>query len=566
MHGLRVVVQDSPAHGLLDGGDAVVDVQLGVDIRDVRRDGAFRDGQPAGDGLVGQPLAHEPEDLLLARGQRLEHLGHIRFLVGLELAEHPRRKRGIEFALPLSDLFDRLDHLIQLRGLEQVSRSSGLQGVEYELLLVVTRKHQDTDIWKRVLDLSGGLDPVLGRHDDVDDHHVWNGALDRLQRLRSVRGFPDYLDVPLGLKHRLYALSEEIVIVDQNDTHRFGDAHSEMIDGSRPEWPRGRKFGIQVFVGRAESSLVSVKRVVFCAIALLVVASSAPAGAYPFSRILEEGDRGRDVLALEVRLAGWYPHANQQALLVNRRFGRRTTVAVEAFQRHFGLAVDGVAGRATYSILNSLQDKNGSTEHFNWSEFEQNHNPSCSSQANAYAGTFGGGMVAPRKVKGHVRRLMWRLEALRAKGGSHLIGINSAFRSVKYNQCIGGAGLSQHMYGTAADNRMANVRNRRERNIAKRSQLSGIGCYASLSHNHFDTRIDNRDLPSSRFWWWPKRDSKGRDLDATGRPCWGEGARKAGRSPAGGARRAGPQSLVPSVREVRAFQAAGEPADLLGAD
>jgi zinc D-Ala-D-Ala carboxypeptidase len=356
------------------------------------------------------------------------------------------------------------------------------------------------------------------------------------------------------------------VIVDQHDTDRFGKAHSEMIDGSRPGWPRGRESGIQVFVGGAESSLVSVKRVAFCAIALLVVASSAPAAAYPFSRILEEGDRGRDVLALEVRVAGWYPLAKQQALLINRRFGRRTKVAVEAFQRHYGLAVDGIAGAATYSVLDSLQDKNGSTEHFNWSEFEQNYNRSCSSQANAYAGTFGGGMVAPRKVKGHVRRLMWRLEALRAKGGSHLIGINSGFRSVKYNQCIGGAGLSQHMYGTAVDNRMAHVRNRRERNIAKRSQLSGIGCYASLSHNHFDTRIDNRDLASSRFWWWPERDSKGRDLDATGRPCWGERARKAGRSPAGGSRQAGPQSLVPSVREVRAFQAAGEPADLLGAD
>jgi zinc D-Ala-D-Ala carboxypeptidase len=311
---------------------------------------------------------------------------------------------------------------------------------------------------------------------------------------------------------------------------------------------------------------VSVKRVAFCVVALLVVVSSAPAAAYPFSRILEEGDRGRDVLALEVRVAGWYPSNAQEALLINRRFGRRTKIAVAALQRHYGLAVDGIAGSATFSVLNSLQDKNGSTEHFNWSEFYQNYNSSCSSQANAYAGTFGGGMVAPRRVKGNVRRLMWRLEAVRAKGGSHLIGINSAFRSIKYNQCIGGASLSQHMYGTAADNRMANVRNRRERNIAKRSQLSGIGCYASLSHNHFDTRIENRDLASSRFWWWPKRDSKGRDLDAAGKPCWGERKRRSARTPVEGSRLTGAQAIVPSVREVRAFQAAGETDDLLGAD
>jgi zinc D-Ala-D-Ala carboxypeptidase len=307
-----------------------------------------------------------------------------------------------------------------------------------------------------------------------------------------------------------------------------------------------------------------VRRVALCAISLLVVASSAaPAFAYPFSRTLKEGDKGRDVLALEIRMAGWYPRADRKSLLINRRFGNRTTIAVQAFQRHFGLAVDGIAGEATFSVLADLQDKNGSTAHFNWSEFDQNFNPNCSSQANAYAGTFGGGMVAPRRAKRYVRRLMWRLEAVRAKGGSHLIGINSGFRSVKYNQCIGGAGLSQHMYGTAADNRMARVGNRKERNIAKRSQLSGIGCYASLTHNHFDTRIDNRDLPSSRFWWWPERDSKGRDLDANGRPCWGERPRN---STAGAGHRLLGGSPVPSPREVRAFAAAGEVDDLQGAD
>jgi zinc D-Ala-D-Ala carboxypeptidase len=317
--------------------------------------------------------------------------------------------------------------------------------------------------------------------------------------------------------------------------------------------------------------MTSVRRVVFCAVAVLVVVSSAmPAAAYPFSRILKKGSKGRDVLALEIRIAGWYQRADQKAMIVNRRFGQRTQVAVEAFQRHYGLSVDGVAGSATFAVLNGLEDRNGSTAHFNWREFDQNFNASCSSQANAYAGTFGGGMVAPRKVKGNVRRLMWRLEAVRAKGGSHGVGINSAFRSLKYNQCIGGAGLSQHMYGTAADNRMANVSNRRERNVAKRSQLSGIGCYASLSHNHFDTRIENRDLPSSRFWWWPKRDAKGRDLDAYGRPCWGEKRRRnagvANKLDAVRSGVPGAGSVVPSAREVRAFQAAGEPEDLLGAD
>lgn len=183
-------------------------------------------------------------------------------------------------------------------------------------------------------------------------------------------------------------------------------------------------------------------------------------------------------------------------------------------------------------------------------------------------------MVAPRRAKRNARRLMWRLEAVRAKGGRRPIGINSGFRSVKYNSCIGGAGLSQHMYGTAADNRMVAVSNRKQRQLAKRSQLSGIGCYSSLSHNHFDVRLDNADLPEARAWWWPRRDSKGRDLDANGRPCWGEkkkGARVGSEAPAGGSRALAAQaraagSLIPTEREIEAFEAAGEVPELGPAD
>ena len=304
------------------------------------------------------------------------------------------------------------------------------------------------------------------------------------------------------------------------------------------------------------------------------VVAAAPAAAYPFRRTLARGNRGPDVRALQVRVAGWFPKADQTRLSLNGRFGARTTRAVAVFQRHYGLAADGVAGASTFSVLASLEDRNGSTEHFNWGEFVQNHNSACGSQANAYAGTFGGGKVPAKRVKRNVRRLMWRLEAVRAKGGSSAIGINSGFRSVKYNDCIGGAGLSQHLYGTAADNRMATVKNRRQRKLAKHSQLSGIGCYASLSHNHFDLRVNNKDLAEARFWWWPDRDSQGRDLDSEGRPCFGEKSRAAAvatrttttvlaavRSGIPGA-----GSLVPSAREVHSFELAGEPDDLNGGD
>ncbi|MEA2508403.1 MAG: zinc D-Ala-D-Ala carboxypeptidase [Actinomycetota bacterium] len=252
-------------------------------------------------------------------------------------------------------------------------------------------------------------------------------------------------------------------------------------------------------------------------------------------------------------MAGWYPSQNNTSLKIDKKFTTRTEIAVERFQSFYGLSVDGIAGHDTYAKLARLLDPDGSTAHFNWGEFKQNRSPSCSAKANSYAGTFDGGMASRFRVKRYVRRLMWRLEALRARAGRHLIGINSGFRSVDYNACIGGAAGSQHMYGTAADQRMANVTNHHERRVGERTDFSGIGCYSQLTHNHFDIRLDNADLPSSQFWWWPKQNSLGEDLDDQGRPCYGEVAtsttsRLSARS----------RIDVLTAAQVRAFGAAGE--------
>jgi zinc D-Ala-D-Ala carboxypeptidase len=303
---------------------------------------------------------------------------------------------------------------------------------------------------------------------------------------------------------------------------------------------------------------------------------AAPAAASGWPRALAPGDRGRDVKRLQVGVAGWFPRSGaQEHFVLDGIYGAQTADAVRALQNHYGLTADGIAGRSTLRVLVRLTDRDGSTAHFDFSEFAQNRNPACSAAANAYAGTFAGGMVAPKRARRNVTRLMWRLEALRKRGRGHPIGVNSGFRSVSYNRCIGGAGASQHMYGTAADNRMADVRNRRERRLARRSELHGIGCYSALSHNHFDIRIDNPDLPSSRSWWWPARDDKGRDLDAGGGPCWGQRSKKRSLPPATTTAavlravsdaRPGSGALVPSVAEIDAFARAGEPADVGAAD
>ena len=307
---------------------------------------------------------------------------------------------------------------------------------------------------------------------------------------------------------------------------------------------------------------------------LLVAAIPDFAEAYEFSRPLAPADTGADVRALNARIAGWYPNDAQRRLHINQKYGGRTARAVSAFEEFHGLEVDGVAGPEVFELLNALEQRDGSTLHFDYNEFVQRNNSGCSAKANAYAGTFGGGMATPQQVKRNVKRMMWRLEAVRAKGGHGPIGINSGFRSTPYNQCIGGAAASQHLYGTAADNRVAGITNRKARDLARESQLSGIGCYSLSSHNHFDLRTENRELPTSRFWWWPDQDRKGRDLDEAGRPCWGEPGTTSHATTAQGLDvleavfRAVPGvgSLVPSAAEIAAFRAAGEASDLRGAD
>jgi len=301
-------------------------------------------------------------------------------------------------------------------------------------------------------------------------------------------------------------------------------------------------------------------------ILLAVVASgvlAAPAHAYDFTRPLAEGDTGDDVAALQMRIAGWLARADQRRLRLSGTFDGKTKNALISFQKHYGLDADGIAGQATFDVLASLEDPDGSTVHFEWTEFVQNHNSRCSDAANKYAGTFKGGKVPRETVRRNVQRLMWRLEALRAKGGDKPIGINSGFRSVAYNDCIGGASLSQHLYGTAVDMRVSDGDNRETRDHARHSQFQGIGCYSGFTHNHLDLRLDNAELPEAHYWWWPEQNSKGHDLAEDGKACWGETTeqKRAASAFLIAVRAATPGvgSYIPSLTEVTAFKGAGEP-------
>jgi len=210
------------------------------------------------------------------------------------------------------------------------------------------------------------------------------------------------------------------------------------------------------------------------------------ASAYSWSRTLQQGMSGADVKELQIRVAGWPTStAGHVRVAIDGDFGPGTATAVRLFQSAYGLGADAIVGPATQSKLNALQQSDGSTVHFNWSEF-----------TDRVSGTFSGGKVSATTAKENVRRMMYKLEALRKKLGNTPITVNSGFRSITHNAAVGGASDSMHLYGTAADLDVPGVTNKTVYRKAEICGFSGLETYTE-DHQHVDSRAD-----LGRAWWW----------------------------------------------------------------
>jgi zinc D-Ala-D-Ala carboxypeptidase len=210
------------------------------------------------------------------------------------------------------------------------------------------------------------------------------------------------------------------------------------------------------------------------------------AEAYSWTRTLQQGSNGADVTELQIRVAGWAADGpSQTRVSIDGDFGPGTNAAVRRFQAAYGLAVDGVVGPNTQAKLNSLEQSDGSTLHFNWSEF-----------TDRTTGTFNGGKVSAATTRENARRLMYKLEALRVKLGNRPITVNSGFRNISHNAEVGGASDSMHLYGHAADLHVDGVANRTVYQKAETSGFSGLETY-NTDHQHVDSRAD-----MGRSWWW----------------------------------------------------------------
>lgn len=210
------------------------------------------------------------------------------------------------------------------------------------------------------------------------------------------------------------------------------------------------------------------------------------AQAYAWSRTLQQGSNGADVTELQIRVAGWAADSpSQTRVSIDGDFGPGTNAAVRRFQAAYGLLVDGIVGANTQATLNSLESPDGSTSHFNWSEFTDHT-----------TGTFNDGKLSAAAVQENVRRLMYKLEAVRVKLGNTPMTVTSGFRNIQHNADVGGASDSMHLYGTAADLVVSGVSNRTIYQKAETSGFSGLETY-NTDHQHVDSRAD-----LGRAWWW----------------------------------------------------------------
>ena len=85
-----------------------------------------------------------------------------------------------------------------------------------------------------------------------------------------------------------------------------------------------------------------------------------------------------------------------------------------------------VIDAATRAKLDALRSPDGSTAHFDFGTFMSRDGRG-----------FSGGNVATAQVKENVRRLMYKLEALRVKAGNRPVQVNSGFRSVAGGETYG---------------------------------------------------------------------------------------------------------------------------------
>jgi zinc D-Ala-D-Ala carboxypeptidase len=245
--------------------------------------------------------------------------------------------------------------------------------------------------------------------------------------------------------------------------------------------------------------MVTLSRRNVLQIAGCIAAAGAAAGVIFLSeelnqkhRTLHLGTSGPDVAEVQIRVSGWLSEnrLNCSYLKINGQFNESTAQAVRNFRRAYGLPASGVVDNLTWEQLDALAKPNGSTQHFDWQEFYMPGRPN-----------FEGGSVSEDIVRENIRRLMFKLEALRLKGAEKPVDIITGFvpknaPTVQEDPIA----ASLHTYGIAADI-YVNINRAMLYKAAETCSFSGLG-EIDQRVQHCDSRLEYQDYPSTASCWW----------------------------------------------------------------
>ena len=205
------------------GAGAVADAELAVDRPQVGLDGLVADDQLGGDGAVGKPVDDERQDLAFALCQPLP--GPRPEFVALQPRRRVDRPRGharVDRGLAAVHELELTDQLVAADALQQIARRADAQRLEEVLLVVVDRQHHDLALRVPLAQLQAQVQPAGPLHADVAQHDVGVELVDHAERPLSADGLSDHLYPVLERReHRLEALDDHLVVIDQHKPHRM---------------------------------------------------------------------------------------------------------------------------------------------------------------------------------------------------------------------------------------------------------------------------------------------------------------------------------------------------------